>query len=87
MSDNDKLDRLIANLRQQRDELRVQMHLAKADAQDEWQKLEKKWQQIEVKLERAGAEARESAGDVGTAVELVAKEIGRAYDRIRKALD
>ncbi len=82
----DNLDKLIASLRQQRDELRVQMHLAKADARDEWEKLEKRWEQIEAKLEKAGSEARSSAGDVGAAIEQVASEIGRAYDRIRKAL-
>lgn len=87
MTRQDNLDALIAELRQQRDELKLQMHLAKADARDEWEKLEKKWREVEVKLDKAGAEAKASAGDVGHAVEQVAREISRAYDRIRKALD
>ncbi len=87
MTGKDGLDDLIATLRQQRDELLVQMHLAKAEARDEFRELEKKWQHIETKLEKAGGEARESATDVRAAVELVARELGRAYDRIKKALD
>lgn len=87
MPKSDELDALIASLQQQRDELRLQMHLAKADARDEWEKLEKKWREIESRLDRAGDAARASAGDVGHAVEQVARELGRAYDRIRKALD
>ena len=47
-----KLASLKEDLRQARDELRVQMHLAKADARDEWEKLEPKWDEFQEKLDK-----------------------------------
>ena len=40
------LEQLIAQLQQQRDELMLQLHLGKAEARDELEKLEKKWEQL-----------------------------------------
>ena len=45
-------------LKQLRDELQVQLHLAKADAKDEWARLEKQWEEMRPKLEAAREEAR-----------------------------
>jgi chromosome segregation ATPase len=80
------LDQILADLRQQRDELRLQMHLAKAEVRDEWDELEKKWQHLEGRLGRAAGEAKSSAQNVGAALDQVAEEIGSAYRRIRKTL-
>lgn len=38
-----ELETLLDGLKQQRDELMVQLHLAKAEARDEWEELEKNW--------------------------------------------
>ena len=38
--DNEKLENLWQELKTERDELRVQMHLAKAELRDEWEELE-----------------------------------------------
>ena len=83
---NDGFEKLIGTLREQRDELRVQLHLAKAEARDEWDEVEKKWDHIEPRLEKLGHEAKESAEDLGAALSQVAEEIGHAYERIKKAL-
>ena len=40
-------------LKQQRDELRVRLHLGKADAKDEWARLETQWEALRPKLEAA----------------------------------
>jgi hypothetical protein len=40
-------------LKQQRDELRVRLYLAKAEVKDEWARLEKQWEEL--------MEARDSA--------------------------
>lgn len=37
-----RLEELITKLKQKRNEFRVQIHLAKAEVNDEWQELEKK---------------------------------------------
>ena len=38
-------------LKQQRDELRVRLYLGKADARDEWARLETQWEVLRPKLE------------------------------------
>jgi len=87
MTTNEKLKELVADLRQQRDELRLQIHLAQAEAKEEWEGLEHKWTEIESKLEVLSREAKDSSQDVGAAINLVADELRKAYKRIRDALD
>ena len=47
----------IDKLREERDELRVQMHLAAAEVRDEFEELEEKWSQLETRLRAASREA------------------------------
>jgi len=81
-----ELDRLVEEVRRQRDELRVKIHLAKADARDEWQELEKKWEQFSARAGAVGGEAEEAAKDVLSAAKGVVEEIKRGYERIRGAM-
>jgi SMC interacting uncharacterized protein involved in chromosome segregation len=78
------LDRLLDDLARQRDELRLKLHLAKAEARDEFDRLERQWEQVRAKLPQLRAAVGESAQDVGAAAKLVAEEIKRGYERIRK---
>ena len=73
-------------LKQQRDELRLKMHLAKADARDEWEELEGKWDTLKSRLRSAGEEAGEATGDIGEALRGLAAEIKKGYDRIKEQL-
>jgi len=82
-----RLEELIGKLKQERDELRVQMHLAKAEAKDEWQELEKKWEELENKLAALKRETKDASKDIGAALGLLSKEIASAYKRIRKKLE
>jgi len=79
-------DELLESLRRQRDMLKLKMHLARADARDEWAELEKKWQHLSAK----SATARRDAGDVSknvfAAAKLVAEELRRGYERIGRDL-
>ena len=54
---DDRLEDLIDNLKTQRDELRVQMHLAKAKIRDESEEIEKKWAHAEARFEEQGPDA------------------------------
>jgi predicted nuclease with TOPRIM domain len=81
-----ELEELVDVLRQQRDELRVQMHLAKAEARDEWEELEKRWEDLEDRMPELQKAATDAAGNIGASLELVADEIGNAYKRLRDAL-
>lgn len=91
MSDmNEKIEDLIESLKQQRDELRVQMHLAKADAKDEWEALEKKFKHFLAEAEAESKPVREAVEDsakgVGTAMELAGDELKKGYQRLRELL-
>ncbi len=84
MEKREELEKLLHDLAQQRDELRLKMHLAKAEARDEWEKLERQWEHVRAKLPQARATVGESAKEIAAAAALVAEEIKRGYDRLRK---
>lgn len=87
MSDlKDSLENAVNALKQERDDLRVQLNLAKLDLRDEWEALEQKLGHLESRLGHAGTEAKDSIEDVGEAVEVLAGEIKEAYKRIRDSL-
>lgn len=81
-----RLEVLKHDLRQARDELRVQMHLAKADARDEWDKLEGKWEDFERRLDKVEDAAEDAAEDIGDALSSLGEEIKAGYQRIRDAI-
>lgn len=76
MLSKDTLEKLLDELRQQRDELKLKLHLAKADARDEFAELEKKFEHLRSKVEAAGADASDVASNV-------ADELRKGYERIR----
>ena len=82
----DKLEQWLKDLAQERDELRVQAHLLKAEARDEWDELEETWHHFEATLGRVGASAKESAGEIGAAAEQLSEELSQAYRRLKDAL-
>lgn len=81
-----ELENLGEELVKARDELRLQMALAKAEVRDDWDELEKQWQHFSQQLKRAGHEAADASSDVGIALAAVGKELQKGYERVRKAL-
>ena len=75
-----------AKLRQERDELRVKIHLGTMEAKEEWEELEGKWQHLESRAAEKKDEVVEASREVGEGVQLIAKELGAAYHRIREGL-
>ena len=73
-------------LKQQCDELKLTLHLAKAEAGDEWEKAEEKWGQLKAKTCVLGTEAGDVSKDIGAAAKQLAKEIKHGCDRICKLL-
>jgi len=82
----ERITKAVEHLKQQRDELRVKLHLAKADAKDEWARLEKQWEEMRPKLEAARQEAGKTAESVGSALSLAVEELKKGYERLRKLL-
>jgi hypothetical protein len=81
-----ELQRLMEDLKRQRDELRVRLHLAKAEAKDEWERLEHTWTHVRGKMGVVGREAGKTAADVGAALRLAAEELRQGYQRVRALL-
>jgi chromosome segregation ATPase len=88
--DRDAFEELIESLKQQRDELRVQMHLAQLEAREgletEWKELEKRWEEIKSKLDAIQNETAESSKKIFGALTLIAEEIQEGYKRVKKHL-
>ena len=80
------IDEVVGALRTERDELRVRLHLAKAEIRDEFEDLEEKWGHLETRMGSLKEASKESAGEVGAAVKQLAEEIGAAYGRIKKSM-
>ena len=82
------IDDLFEELKQKRDELRVQMHLATKEARDEWEELEEKMEEFSDKAKEFADDAglRETGEGLGTALGQLGREIKLGYGRIRDAL-
>jgi hypothetical protein len=77
---------MIANLRQQRDELALQMHLGKAEAKQQWEKLEEQLAQLAAQYEPLQDAAEDAAENVWAGLELTAKEVQRGFQNVSRAL-
>lgn len=74
-------------LAQLRDELKVQMHLAKAELRDEWNEtLEPRFWELKSKLDRFEEASVETAVELQSAMKSLMEEIREGYERIRKSM-
>jgi hypothetical protein len=81
-----KLSEEIEDLKRVRDELRVRIHLGKAEAKDLWEATEAKLQEVESKVRHVASQAEEPLHEVGEAAKLLLEEIRDGYHRIKAAL-
>jgi hypothetical protein len=81
-------DDIIAELRQRRDELRLQIHLASKEVRDEWEELEEKMEDFSGKARKFSKEAklRETGAGIDDALMKVGHELKLGYERVRKAM-
>lgn len=86
----DKLQELIASLEQDRDELRLKLHLATKDARDEFEALESRLDTLRTRLSHSSADARGTAAEVGEVVTETARKLADdvrdGYRKIREQL-
>ncbi|MCB9774005.1 MAG: hypothetical protein H6750_06720 [Nitrospiraceae bacterium] len=82
----EQLQKIADDLKRQREELQVKLHLAKADARDEWAKLETRWEDVKTKMEAVRKEASHTSESVSSGLGLVLDELKKGYDNIRKTL-
>jgi SMC interacting uncharacterized protein involved in chromosome segregation len=78
------IDEMLEDLKRQRDEMRVKLSLAKLEASDEWQVIEKKLHQLEAKARDVGGATAEASKDVGAAAKLLGEEISAGLKAVAK---
>lgn len=83
-----ELDDLIAELKQKRDELRVQINLASKEVKDEWEELEEKMEHFSDKAKEFASDAqlKETGEGLGKALGQLGHELKLGYERIRGAV-
>ena len=79
-------DEVMSNLRRLRDELRLQIHLGSKEAQDQFAKLERKWDEMMSEGKPVADVVSDTARGIGTAAELAADELKQGYEKIRDLL-
>ena len=75
---------IIEGLQQQRDEIAVRMHLAKAEVRDDWEKLEKRWQELHRKYEPIKHTLEDTSENVLAGLKLTAHELTDGFKRVGK---
>ena len=81
-----EIEDLMHNLAQERDELRVQVHLAKMEASDEWVELEEKLEKFEKNAKELGVATGEASQSIGAAAKLLGEEIASGFKKIASKL-
>lgn len=84
--DRDQLKETISALKQQRDELALQIHLGSMEAKEEFKKAQDKLTSLAAEFEPFQEAVEESASNVLSALGLVGEEVLKSFERIRKSL-
>jgi predicted nucleic acid-binding Zn-ribbon protein len=80
------LQRELELLAKVRDDVRLQIKLAKTEVLDEWKKLESTWLGVEAELKRIGEQTKEPVKDMAAAARALMDELRNGYGRIRAQL-
>lgn len=77
------IGQLKADIEQLRDEIKLKAHLGKAEATEELEKLEKKWQGFLSQYKPLADEVQNTVENAGAALDVAADELKAGYQRIR----
>lgn len=86
MNVQNEVNEILKDLTQLRDELKLQLHLAKDEIGDQWASVEKKFEEFEGQAKHIGAATKDSSTDVVEAAKLLGEEIKTAFTKIRKSM-
>ena len=81
-----RLEGLVSELKHQRDEIKLKIHLGEMELKDEWDKLEEKFHQMTADYDPAKRAVAETSEDVWESLEQVALELKDGFKRVWKAL-
>jgi uncharacterized coiled-coil DUF342 family protein len=86
MEQKQELKDLMAKLRQERDELRVQAHLMRAELRDEWQEFEDRFEKFRSKADHVLDTAGDAGGEMAKSAKELGHEIAEGFRRIRRTM-
>ena len=82
-----QLAELVSNLKRQKDQLALKLHLGQAEVKDQWAQLETRLKRLQSDLEPVSDAASEMTENVFSALELAAGELKQGYDRLSEAVE
>jgi hypothetical protein len=77
--------RMVEELKHERDEIALQIHLARAELRDDWDELEEKWKQMRRKGSEVLEASEDSSDEIWAAVLLLRDELKAGYTRIKES--
>ena len=85
---NNQFEQTWEKIKTDRDELKLQMHLAHLELKDEWENsLEPKWHDAQHKIKNIVDGSKENVHEISLSLSVIAEELNTAYDRIRARLE
>lgn len=81
-----EFEALVENLKTERDGIKLKLHLASMDVQDEFENVEKKWDEISQKAVEIADDSKETSEEFIAKVKIVGEELKGAYNRISSRL-
>ncbi len=86
MNIQEDFEKILEQLKQQRDEINLKIHLAGMEVNDEWESAEKDWKELREKIVDLTDDAKETSDEFINASKAIAEELSLAYDRIKERL-
>ncbi|MFD2229247.1 pre-mRNA-splicing factor SPF27 family protein [Alkalimarinus sediminis] len=80
---HDELKSVSDAIKQQRDEINLQLHLAKGEVKDDLEDLEEKWRQLMDKMSEISQEAESAGRDILESAKELGTQIKEGYERIK----
>ncbi|NOQ37011.1 MAG: hypothetical protein GQ569_14160 [Methylococcaceae bacterium] len=81
-----ELEILVNNLKTERDEIKLKLHLASMDIKDEFENVEKKWDEVSQKAVDIADDSKETSEEFIGKVKIVGEELKGTYERISSRL-
>ena len=77
--------KLLDDLQQERDELRVRLNLARKEADEELDRIDARIEDFKQRARKARGEARDSGDDIEDAARKLWDELKEGFERVRKS--
>ena len=82
----EQAERVLEDLKTERDHLAVKMHLAKAEIRDEWETLEKKWDNLRARTAQLSEAIGDAGEEVGDDLKIAGEDLKEGYRRLKSLM-